>query len=282
MGQVDRSSGPWLLVEQLRIYLTSTAWCDWFEVSGSLGRGAGDEHSDVDAGIGVQPGMPLLTASRAALRAVLTFSPVAGALTQPLGSPDGPDHHAVQYRDGRQLSLVVMPASARLGLPHGALAVLDRGQKLQRPHPPAVLKADPVAIREWSFLAWWELGDAVKHLGRGSLWRAVTSLEDARRHAWRLYADRVGVEYPVFGAVSVENAGLTAPPWMSATIPSGVEPAGLTEAVRALAVGLGELTADCADPDVVGIRGVVRSRIDPRSEPVPGAPYQYTDANLDR
>ncbi len=281
MGQVDRPSGPWLLVEQLRTYLTSTAWCDWFEVSGSLGRGAGDEHSDVDAGIGVHPGIPLPTASRAALRAVLTFSPVAGALTQPFGSPGGPDHHAVQYRDGRQLSLVVMPATARLGLPHGALAVLDRGQRLQRPHPPAVLTADPAAIREWSFLAWWELGDAAKHLGRGSLWRAVTSLENARRHAWQLHADRVGVEYPVFGAVSVENAGLPAPPWIAATMPSAVEPAGLTVAVRALAVGLGELTADCADPDVVGVQSVVWSRVDPLSRPVPGASYQHTDADLD-
>jgi hypothetical protein len=46
-------TGPWRLVRRLQSWAADTPWVEWLELSGSLGRGAGDELSDVDAGIGV-------------------------------------------------------------------------------------------------------------------------------------------------------------------------------------------------------------------------------------
>lgn len=54
-GTSSPSDGPSELVAQLADWAQDTAWVDWLELAGSLGRGAGDHWSDVDAGIGVNP-----------------------------------------------------------------------------------------------------------------------------------------------------------------------------------------------------------------------------------
>ena len=46
-------NGPRELVGKLTRWVEATPRASWLELSGSLGRGAGDEHSDVDAGVGV-------------------------------------------------------------------------------------------------------------------------------------------------------------------------------------------------------------------------------------
>lgn len=252
-------TGPWALVGALRDYLASTSWCAWLEVAGSLGRGAGDEASDVDAGAGVSPDGEVSRAAEAALCAALRFGPVAGHLSTPFGRTG--THHAIQYADGRQLSLAVMPATARPGLARGSVAVLDRSGRLTVDFAPSVLRADPDALREWAFLAWWELGDAAKHLRRGSLWRAVTSLEEARRQVWRLLAAREGVDYPLFGAVSVQNADRPVPAWMGESHPVAIEPEAVGRALVALRRGLESVTVDLDEPTVTGLASVVGTRI---------------------
>src|ERR1700710_2811047 len=101
---MTKESGPWRLVRQLRDWAEATPWCLWVELGGSLGRGAGDELSDVDAGIGVS--VDAGRARAAAMAAVGEFAPVAGRMVQRLGTLD---HLMVQYRNGRQLSLVIDP-----------------------------------------------------------------------------------------------------------------------------------------------------------------------------
>lgn len=271
MSQQRTPVGPWLLVEQLRTYLTSTAWCAWLELGGSLGRGAGDERSDVDAVVGVQTGTSLWTASAAALRAILSFAPVAGHLTTPscrqhVGDDPGSQEHGIQYSDGRQLSLVLRSAADHPGLPVGSIAVLDRGRRSPQEYRSSLVSADPRMVLEWSFLAWWELGDADKHLERGSVWRAIASLEDARRHAWQLHAERIDVDDPALGAVSVENAARPAPCWMAATHPTSTGPGSIRAALLALAAGLSELTDPVATgraeaTEIDGIRAVVLDRL---------------------
>lgn len=272
MSQQRTPVGLWALVDQLRTYLTSTSWCDWLEVGGSLGRGAGDERSGVDAAVGVNTATTTRTASSAALRAVLSFAPVAAHLSTASGSQrvraahqaEDPEsnHHAVQYADGRQLSLVMMPTVRRSGLPAGSIAVLDRGRRLQHEYRSSLVSADPTAIGEWAFLAWWELGDADKHLGRGAVWQALASLEDARRHAWQLYAARIQVDYPAFGAVSVENGARPAPCWMSATYPTSIGPAAIRVSLLRLADGLAELTEVSDRGDASGgLRALMLDRL---------------------
>ena len=245
---MDKQTGPWRLVRRLEAWAAATPWVDWLELAGSLGRGAGDERSDVDAGIGVSAGQPLESLAQQALQAVRGFAAVTDELVQPWG--DGNVHLVVQYTDGRQLSLVVLPTTYREGLPPGATALLDRTGALSQPRRPGAADASPEQQREWAFLAWWGLADVVKHAERGRPWRAITSLNEVRDLAWRLHAAELGVEYPIFGAVSVENADLPAPQGISATLPLSAEIVGILTAARAMARVLDPLTAE------LGIRGL--------------------------
>lgn len=237
-------TGPWRLVGQLQAWAESTWWCDSLELGGSLGRGAGDEMSDVDAGLGVADGVPYDEALRLTREAILGFAPVADSMVQPYG--EASNHLVVQYEDGRQLSLVVSPASRRKGLPPGALALLDRKGILGQPWSPEVLAASVEQQREWAFLAWWGLGDVAKHARRGQCWRALHSLDEARDLVWRLHAAALGVDYPSFGAVSVENAGLPAPAGIADSLPAAVDPGAILAAAAALASVLDPLAAPFA------------------------------------
>jgi hypothetical protein len=228
----------------------------WLELSGSLGRGAGDESSDVDAGIGVDDSAPLDRLRDKALLVVRGFAAVADALVQPYGERSS--HLVVQYADGRQLSLVVMPADDRPGLPPGAVALLDRTGQLATPWQPAVLHASAEQQREWAFLAWWGLGDVAKHARRGSVWRALTALNEVRDCALRLHAAALDVDYPGFAAVSLENAGVPVPQGLWATLPGSPDAASLLEAGNAMAAILGELTAGHG---VDGVRQVMWGRL---------------------
>src|SRR4051812_9059911 len=127
-------SGPWRLVRQLGAWASDTPWVRWLELGGSLGRGAGDEMSDVDAGIGIS--VAPAAARDAALAAARGFAPVAASFVQQLG---GLDHLMVQYRDGRQLSLVLDPRPDRGGLPPGSKAMFDRTGELAAPGNPGPL-----------------------------------------------------------------------------------------------------------------------------------------------
>jgi glyoxylase-like metal-dependent hydrolase (beta-lactamase superfamily II) len=63
-------NGPRELVSRLTRWVEAAPWASWLELSGSLGRDAGDEHSDVDAGIGEQGRLDEIEA------AVHEFAPV--------------------------------------------------------------------------------------------------------------------------------------------------------------------------------------------------------------
>jgi hypothetical protein len=254
---MSADTGPWRLIAELRAWAERVAWCEWLELSGSLGRGAGDEMSDVDAGLGVADTVPFEEARDQTAAAVRDFAPVADSIIQPYG--EGIDHVIVQYADGRQLSLVVFPASRRKGLPPGARPLLDRTGVLNEPWTPDVFAASLGQQREWAFLAWWGLGDVAKHTCRGNCWRALRSLDEVRELTWRLYAASVGVDYPGFGAVSVENAGLPAPAGLESTLPGTAEPEPILAAARALARVLEPLSAPHA---VGGLKAITQGRLD--------------------
>lgn len=241
----DYDSGPWQIVAQLRDWAEATPWCQWLELAGSLGRGAGDQLSDVDAGIGVDRDYPFTRAREEALAAATAFSPVADSLIQPFGTDPAPsDHVIIQYADGRALSLVLSLGHLRPGLPPGAQATFDRTGQLAKPWQPDSFTASPAQQHEWAFLAWLALSDVTKHIRRGSLWRALTSLDQARNLAWKLHAASLGVDYPSFGPISVANAGLPAPGGMEHSLPARPDRALLLAAATALSVLLDNLTCD--------------------------------------
>lgn len=75
------TTGPWRLAHQLTDWASAQEWCDWLELAGSLGRGAGDKLSDIDAGLGVT-GESFDDAVAATVRAARGFAPVADSLVQ--------------------------------------------------------------------------------------------------------------------------------------------------------------------------------------------------------
>jgi hypothetical protein len=248
------------LLDQLVGWAGSVEWIDWLEVGGSLGRGAGDELSDIDAGIGVvDDGVPIAERVAAALRSAGDFAPVADSIVQDL---DGRAHLIVVYADGRQLSLVVVPASVREGLPPQSLALLDRSGRLSRALPAEHWAPDPATLRDWAFEAWIGVGDAARHAMRGNSWRALRSLTEARDLTWQLWAATRDVPYPAFGAVSVTNAGLDAPDGMTATHPAALDGPAILDSARALAAVLRDVTSGHG---VNGVATVIESRLESKN-----------------
>ncbi len=210
------------------------------ELSCSVARGAGDDLSDLDVGVGVADG-----AWPAALDAL---EPLARSLGEAVGVlehtiPEWGDrpHRRLfaQYADGIQLDLVAMPASSRRGLPPGAIALYDPDRQLATRVEPAVLRATPGDLREWAFLAWAALADLDKYLRRESVWEAFERLHAARTLLWRLWAAECSLPYPAFGLTAVLDAAPPRlPPRIEATV-AALEPGDL----RRAAIDLAELLA---------------------------------------
>ncbi|MFG3339810.1 hypothetical protein [Glycomyces sp. NPDC048151] len=226
-------SDPRALVEALNDWARRTEWVDWVEIGGSIGRGAGDELSDVDAGIGVHGLADHPDRVDEARAAIAAFAPVAAALAQLIAGAT--THLVCVYEDGRQLSLVVLDAEARNGLPPQAVATVDKSGRLSQTLDRDRWDPDEAAVREWAFLAWIAIGDAARHRHRGRTWRALKALTDARDHLWQLWAHANGLVYPQFGAVTVENADAEPPPGIEATHPADLSAKEFHRALTALA-----------------------------------------------
>ncbi|WP_152363134.1 hypothetical protein [Microlunatus speluncae] len=227
------------LVVALTTWAEQQSWIDWVELGGSLGRGAGDAWSDLDAGLGVIGELEQRPAE--AIAAASEFAPVAGTLIQ---SWQTGSHCIVAYRDGRQLSLVVAPADFRAGRPPESRVLLDRSGRLAEALPADRWTPDSATQAEWVFLAWIAVGDAARHAVRDHRWRALRSLTEGRDLVWQLAAADAGVAFPGFGAVSLENAGRPAPPGLEATHPADLDPDRLLDAAEALGRVLAALRAD--------------------------------------
>lgn len=155
-------SGQRRLLESLICTAEAEPAFRWLELGGSLARGAGDELSDIDAGLGVadESWTEGLAAAEAAVRAA---SPVSDAFRQRFPGKDGQPawHLCTLYDSGLQLSLVVMPASQRAGLPPQSVALYDLDGQLARSWTPDNAQADADTMREWTCLGWVALGDVL-------------------------------------------------------------------------------------------------------------------------
>lgn len=246
---------PHGLVDALTSWARDTPWVDWLLLGGSLGRGAGDGLSDVDAGLGLAEGEKFEERCDQVLAAVRGLAPVAAAHVQGWGGDSV--HLIVVYRDGRQLSLVVSPGKAGAGLPPQNVGLVDRSGRLAERLPKSRWDPDEETVREWAFLAWTAVGDAARHAHRGRPWRSLRSLTEAREEVWKLWAARLGLVFPQFGPVTVENADAEPPPGIGDTHPPALEPAALLAAAAALARVLRRVEA----PAPEGLVAVVEARL---------------------
>lgn len=202
-----------------------------FELQCSVARGAGDELSDLDAGLWADD-----DSWNDAVAAVPGLIRGAGEAVDVLEQPGAErPYFFAQYADGTQLDLVVLRASLAKGRVPNAVVLLDRDGLLREPYEPPSLRARDDDLREWSFLGWLALSNLAKYLDRGSLWEARSQLEEARGHLLKLHAAREGVAYPAFGLTSIlDEPGAELPAGLEETVALHDADA-LRRAARALA-----------------------------------------------
>lgn len=183
----------------------------WLELSCSVADGRGDELSDLDLGLGYAgreaPTAEDVTALLAGLGDVVDIA------AQPW---EGAHRYWVQYRDGGQIDLVVVPAEFRDGRAPRSVALLDRAGHLERTFVPRQLRARPAEPREWLLDGWEALSNIAKYLRRNSVLEAVEQLHRARTRVFQLWAAGEQVDYPVFGLTSLLDDS-------QARIPSDIE-----------------------------------------------------------
>ena len=233
----------------------------------SLGRGAADELSDIDAALGVDAPSGEAGAERLGTveALVLAALPELGTLVDVLRHPTGPASQHVrrifaQFADRTQLDLAVV-ADAEIEARRGAGGAPDFVYLYQAPASDPRMPADGGAtgsaapdayavtgeqVREWAFLGWIALIDADKYLRRGSAWEAHSRLDEARHRIWALWAAAQGAMYPWHGLSQVlDHDPADLPPGIEFTV-AGLDAADLRRAVRASAGVLDAASAAAA------------------------------------
>jgi predicted nucleotidyltransferase len=209
----------------------------------SLGRGAADELSDLDAAVGVDADPGSAVASRVrdvelALVAHLGEDELVDVLREETSTSDFPIRKVfVQRADGLQLDLAVVAESeVRRGDAAPDFVAVYRADGVGESAPmPSAYGVSGDQVRSWAFLGWRALLDADKYLRRGSAWEAHQRLEEARHRIWQLWATATGASYPWHGLSQVlDHDPTTLPAGIDATV-AGLDLADLRAAVLAAA-----------------------------------------------
>jgi RimJ/RimL family protein N-acetyltransferase len=225
----------------------------------SLGRGAGDALSDIDAALGIaaergQAGAEEVLAMEATVAALLPgLGPLVDVLRHRTGRADQFARRIfAQFADGTQLDLaVIAEAEVRRGAAAPDFVSLYRAASQPESVQPTndAPPADAVTgeqIREWAFFGWCALIDADKYLRRGSLWEAHNRLHEARHKIWALWAAATGAIYPWHGLCQVlDHDPEHLPPGIESTV-AGLDLADLRRAAQASATVLTQVSAVAA------------------------------------
>jgi hypothetical protein len=244
-GQPAELHGQMRIVRGLLDLCATDPDARWFALSCSLARGAGDALSDVDCGIGVAEGTVEAVTARIA---DLDLGARIDTLVQHWLGSRPTRRIFVQFTDGTQLDLVVMPVveGEAVGRAPDEVVLYDRDGTLASVRTPEPDRVDGGKVREWTFLAWVALADLAKYLDRGSLWEAHARLAEARDRVWALWGALRGARYPVFGLSQVLDHDPTdLPPGVERTV-AGLDPVALRTAARDCAAVLTEVSAAAA------------------------------------
>jgi len=221
----------------------------------SIGRGAADELSDVDAAIGV-------TAPRGAAGArhlaqveeeLVDVLQGWGNLVDVLRTGTQDSDFAIrklfaQYDDRLQLDLAII-AETEVRRGEGApdfVPLYWHGEAPATTSGPSAYDVSAERLREWAFLGWRTLLDADKYLRRGSVWEAHQRLHEVRELIWMLWAAARGTTYPWHGMSQVlDDCPDRLPPGVEATV-AGLDTTDLRHAISAAAEVLSRCSADAA------------------------------------
>jgi hypothetical protein len=227
----------------------------------SLGRGAGDALSDIDAALGVSAERSDAGAEPVARMAAMVVAalPDLGEVVDVLRPPPPAGERwrqriFAQFADGTQLDLAVVAQEdiRRRRSSGGApdfIPVYDSaaGDSQLTGDAAAAYAVTGDQIREWAFLGWCALIDLDKYLRRESLWEAHNRLHQARHYIWALWAAAVGAMYPWHGLSQVLDADpAILPPGIEATV-AALDAADLRRAALASAAVLATASAAAAD-----------------------------------
>jgi len=267
-GRAWLAALPAELAAQRRVMVGLADRCEsWplamsLQVGCSLGRGAADALSDIDAALGVDAPRGEAGAGRIGTAEALVVAalPAMGALIDVQRHRTGSDSQHVrrifaQFADGTQLDLAVVaeadietrrraggapdfiplyqaPAWPGAGEPDERARV---GGSASGSEPSAAYAVTGEQVREWAFHGWCALIDADKYLQRGSLWEAHSRLHEARHYIWVLWAAAHGALYPWHGLSQVlDHDPGNLPPGIESTV-AGLDAADLRRAARASA-----------------------------------------------
>jgi hypothetical protein len=257
---------PGELAAQRRVLTGLMSFCEAtplvssLAVGCSLGRGAADALSDIDAALGVAAGpddagdRQVLAAEAAVVAILPSLGPLIDVLRHRVGAADRLVRRVfAQFADGTQLDLAILDeAGVRRGDAAPDFITLYRAASLpdaDLPDPAGTPSAYAVTgeqVREWAFLGWCALIDADKYLRRGSLWEAHNRLHEARHHIWALHAAAVGALYPRHGLSQVlDHDPRNLPPGIESTV-AGLDTADLRRAAQASATVLTRVSAAAA------------------------------------
>ena len=216
---------------------TSDARLIALQVQGSVGRGTADSHSDLDLGLVVDDASwPAIAADVPAI--VMRWGDVVDGRHQLVPSSQAPDALStwMQFADGIQLDLLVLPTSRFLGSgpdgktlfdPHEVILPTDHPQRL----------TDIPTVSKWALTCWQSLTETAKYLERGLPLTALEWLNPARQATISCWAAAHGLEFSGFANVVGAQLGIKCP-W-----PAGLEktyappdPVAVLKAARELAV----------------------------------------------
>jgi hypothetical protein len=205
-----------------------------FSVGCSLGRGAADAFSDIDAAIGVAGGTEAVAGHVAAV--LPDLGPLVDVLRHESGRGDTIRRIFAQFADRTQLDLAIVPeAGIRLDERPDFVALYLVADPPGGQDPHSAYAVTGQQVREWAFVGWTGLLDIDKYLRRGSLWEAHDRLHQVRQRIWMLWAAANGALYPWHGLSQVlDNDPRHVPPGITDTV-AVLDAADLGRAARASA-----------------------------------------------
>jgi hypothetical protein len=271
-GRAWLAALPEMLTAQRRLMAGLLDYCETTPsamsllVGCSLGRGAADALSDIDAALGVEaePGAAGAQQVDAVEAGVVAALPSFGQVVDVLRHRYGPADRYIrrifaQFADRSQIDLTVMadaeirggtsdhPDFVWLYNPAGPSDAPAAAETRQHDEPGPAYAVTGDQIREWTFLGWCALIDLDKYVRRGSLWEAHNKLHHARDHIWALWAAAVGALYPWHGLSQVlDHDPGNLPPGIDATV-AGLDTADLRRAAVASAALLTSVSSAAAE-----------------------------------
>jgi predicted nucleotidyltransferase len=180
-----------------------------FSLAGSVGRGRGDELSDLDTRVWIADDEFDDT-----IKALPVIARTVGETLDILFETPGSPFLFIQYADGVQVELLAVRTSAISDGVGDQVVLFDRDGVLRdAPEPPP-----PWGIRLWTGWAAMRLYDLDKYLRRGETWRAYVQLQEIRNLLLRHHAALAGVPDPELGLVSIRDYDATLPPRLEETV----------------------------------------------------------------